>query len=174
MSLRCFGVMLISVAVMLGACTPKNTQQSVEVTQVEKGVQIRSSDTILFDTGKAEIKPSADTFLNEVAKILNTEDSCKVEIEGHTDNVGTPELNQELSELRALMVMKALVDRGVDKSRMKASGFGMTSPIADNTTDEGRKKNRRVDILLLGQKKEEVTKTSDFDRFMDDLSHLFD
>ncbi len=139
----------------------KTTQQEngdIRMTQTDRGVVIQSSDTILFDTGKADIKPTAAPFLDGVANILKTKSSSHVVIEGHTDNVGSVRLNQELSELRALTVMKALIDRGVAKERIKASGYGMSRPIASNNTLEGRQRNRRTDIILLGERQENLQK----------------
>lgn len=159
---------------LLPACAPKNTaqQEGISITQADRGVIIQSSDSILFDTGKAEIKSSAAPFLDQVATILTTKSSSSVLIEGHTDNVGSPKLNDALSELRALTVMKALVDRGVDKKRIKASGYGMNRPIADNGTEAGRQSNRRTEIVLLGEKKENLG-DNPFEKFWRDLRGLF-
>ncbi|MNG12636.1 Outer membrane porin F precursor [compost metagenome] len=77
-------------------------------------------------------------------------------IEGHTDGVGGRDFNQDLSELRALSVMKALVDRGVSKTRIKALGYGMSRPLADNATEAGRQMNRRTDIIILGERQENL------------------
>lgn len=142
------------------------------MTQTSRGVVIKSSDRILFDTCKAIIKPSAIPFLDEVATILTTKSNSSVVIEGHTDNVGKAEFNQALSELRALTVMQELVNRHVDKTRIKASGFGMTRPIARNDTDDGRQLNRRTEIILLGEKEENIKGTG-FDKFMNSMRDLF-
>lgn len=135
---------------------PVATPSDLQISQAENGVLIRSSEKILFDTGKADLKPAAKRFLDEVGTILRTKSSSHVLIEGHTDNVGNARMNKELSELRALRVMKALIDRGVPKSRMQAVGFGMSRPIASNATAAGRAKNRRTDIILLGERQENL------------------
>jgi len=76
----------------------------------------------------------------------------KVEVQGHTDNRGGAALNKALSQKRAAAVMKALVTRGIDKSRLVAKGYGPDLPIADNTTDEGRQQNRRVQFKIVDKK----------------------
>ena len=81
--------------------------------------------------------------------MLNTNPTLKISIEGHTDNVGNLQSNQTLSENRAKAVMNALVLKGVDKSRLSAKGWGQEKPISDNNTDEGKAKNRRVEIVKL-------------------------
>lgn len=73
--------------------------------------------------------------------------SLKVEVGGHTDNVGAPEANMKLSDERAKAVMAALVERGVQADRLTAKGFGQTTPVADNRTEDGRAKNRRVELV---------------------------
>ncbi len=100
-----------------------------------------------FDTNKWDIKPESQPTLKEVAKMLSESPDLKVGIEGHTDNVGTPEANKTLSENRANSVMAALVSGGVPATRMEAVGFGQDKSIADNRSEEGRAKNRRVEIV---------------------------
>ncbi|HUI30327.1 MAG TPA: OmpA family protein [Candidatus Acidoferrales bacterium] len=102
---------------------------------------------ILFDTGKSTIKPESQSIVDEIYKTLNENPGLKVSIEGHTDNVGDPALNKKLSEDRASAVMNALIAKGIDKSRLLSAGWGDTKPIADNSTDDGRAKNRRVEIV---------------------------
>lgn len=167
-------IVLFALPLLLCACvtTGSNSHDAVTMTQTSRGVVIQSSDSILFDTAKADIKPSAKPFLDQVANILTTKSNSSVVIEGHTDNVGRAELNQALSELRALSVMEQLIERNVDKSRIKASGFGMTRPVASNDTESGRQLNRRTDIILLGEKEENL-KGSGFDNFMKSMRGLF-
>lgn len=100
-----------------------------------------------FDTGKATIRPDSAKTLDDAASALNTVPAMKIEVGGHTDNVGTPEANQKLSQERAQAVMAALVTRRVKADRMTAKGYGQTTPIADNRTEEGRAKNRRVELV---------------------------
>jgi len=100
-----------------------------------------------FDTGKATIKPDSAKTLDDAADALKIATGMRIEIGGHTDNVGTPESNMKLSQDRAQAVMAALVQRGIDASRITAKGYGQTVPIADNRTEEGRAKNRRVEMV---------------------------
>ncbi|WP_051228981.1 OmpA family protein [Paludibacterium yongneupense] len=146
---------MISIAV-LSACAAPKSSQDVSISQTSRGVEIRSANSILFDTAKYEVKGSANAFLDQVSVLLKDKTRNNVLIEGYTDNVGSRELNQELSELRALSVMKALVDRGVSKNRIRAQGHGMSHPIADNGSEAGRRLNRRTEIIILGEKQENL------------------
>lgn len=161
--------------ISLSGCAATNSgsqQDGIRMRQTSRGVLIQSSNKILFDTGKADIKPSGQAFLDQVANVLLTKSSSRVVVEGHTDNVGSPALNQELSELRALVVMKALIDRHVPKARITANGYGMNRPIATNDTEEGRQLNRRTDILLLGEKEDNL-KDTPFNDFLKSVSKLW-
>ena len=100
-----------------------------------------------FDTGKSTIKPDSAKTLDDAAAALKTAGDLHVEVAGHTDNVGTPEANQRLSQERAQAVMAALVERGIKADRMTAKGYGQSSPIADNRTEDGRAINRRVELV---------------------------
>ena len=79
--------------------------------------------------------------------MLTTDPSIKISIEGHTDNVGTAAANQTLSQNRAKAVMDAIIAKGIDKARLSSKGWGQNKPVADNSTEEGRAWNRRVEIV---------------------------
>ncbi len=105
---------------------------------------------VQFDTGKATIKKVSDSLLDEVAGVLKEHpEILKIEVQGHTDNKGIPLQNKILSNNRAQAVMKALVKRGIAAGRLSAKGFGQDQPIDDNSTDEGRQKNRRVQFKIV-------------------------
>jgi len=104
---------------------------------------------INFETGKSVIKPESQTIVDQVAEMLKESPGLKISVEGHTDNTGTAAGNQTLSENRAKTVMNALVAKGIDKTRLSSKGWGQTKPIADNTTEDGKTKNRRVEIVKL-------------------------
>lgn len=102
---------------------------------------------INFDTGKAIIKPDSKPIIDQVIKMLKDNPSLSIRVEGHTDNTGDEKGNQTLSDMRADAVKNELVTAGVEATRLEAKGFGRTKPIADNSTEEGRAKNRRVEIV---------------------------
>lgn len=102
--------------------------------------------TVLFGFDSTEIDPGAFNMLDEAVVVMGKNSNLKVEIDGHTDNTGPAEYNLGLSERRANAVMKYFVDKGIDASRLTAKGFGLTQPVADNGTKEGRAKNRRVEL----------------------------
>jgi outer membrane protein OmpA-like peptidoglycan-associated protein len=104
---------------------------------------------INFDTGKASIKPDSETVLNEVLKLVQKQPEWQLTVVGHTDNVGAKPANLTLSKQRAEAVVSWLVSKGIDKSRLNAAGLGDTKPVGDNTTDEGRAQNRRVELVKL-------------------------
>jgi outer membrane protein OmpA-like peptidoglycan-associated protein len=114
-----------------------------------RGLIANMSD-VLFETGKYELRPDARERLAKVSGIVLAYPGLHLEIEGHTDSVGTDEYNQQLSERRAQAVRDYLVQQGIGAGAIVARGLGKTSPIAPNDTPEGRQKNRRVELVLSG------------------------
>ncbi|HSD66142.1 MAG TPA: OmpA family protein, partial [Vicinamibacteria bacterium] len=102
---------------------------------------------INFDTARADIRPDSQPTVDQIAALLKQNPALKVGIEGHTDNIGTPAQNKTLSEQRANAVMTAIAKQGVAASRMSAVGWGQEKPVADNRTEAGRAKNRRVELV---------------------------
>jgi outer membrane protein OmpA-like peptidoglycan-associated protein len=103
---------------------------------------------IYFDTDKADLKPESQPTLEEIAKLLKQDAALKLYIVGHTDNVGTFEYNIALAERRAAAVVKELTGKhGIAAARLKPAGVGMLSPVAPNDREEGRAKNRRVELV---------------------------
>lgn len=102
---------------------------------------------INFDTAKADIKPESAAIVDEIVALMRNNTQLNIAIEGHTDNVGTAASNQTLSEARAKSVMAAIVAKGIPAARLSAQGFGQTKPIADNATEEGKARNRRVELV---------------------------
>jgi len=102
---------------------------------------------IHFASGSADIPASAQPVLSAVVNTLKQNASWRLIVEGHTDNVGTKAANQKLSEQRAQAVVGWLVDHGIERNRLTARGFGQARPVADNTSEEGRARNRRVELV---------------------------
>jgi outer membrane protein OmpA-like peptidoglycan-associated protein len=101
---------------------------------------------IYFDTDKATIKKESEAALAEIVKLMNSYPDLRVEIQGHTDNQGNKDHNLKLSKMRADSVKNYLVQKGIDAKRMEASGYGSDKPVASNDTDDGKSKNRRVEL----------------------------
>jgi outer membrane protein OmpA-like peptidoglycan-associated protein len=103
---------------------------------------------IHFDTGKAELKPESDAALAEIAKLLGNDPALKLYVVGHTDNVGTLAANMKLSQDRAAAVVKALTGKhGIAAARLSAHGVASLAPVASNGSEDGRAKNRRVELV---------------------------
>ena len=122
--------------------------ENLQLRQTESGVVVTLGD-VLFSTGQAQLVEGARSSLEEVVDLLQTEPDKKIRVEGHTDSRGDAEANLKLSEQRAQAVVDALVSMGVDKERISAMGMGEDFPIDSNETEEGRARNRRVDVILL-------------------------
>lgn len=123
-------------------------ERDLYLVPIEVGATVRLNN-IFFETGKAELKAESYAELNRVIKFLNDNPEIKIEISGHTDNVGSKDKNKTLSEERAKAVMDYLISKGIDASRLVAKGYGMEKPVADNATDEGKALNRRVEFTIL-------------------------
>ena len=107
-----------------------------------------SFDRLDFETGSATLKPTSAEQLRNIAEIMKAYPQVTLKIGGYTDNVGSAADNLKLSQLRAQNTMQELVKMGVDAKRLQAEGYGETHPIADNSTEDGRAKNRRIDLLV--------------------------
>ena len=103
---------------------------------------------IYFDSGSDRVRPESSPTLKEIAQMLTEHPDLAITIEGHTDNVGSAQANQELSRKRAAAVKQALVATySIDAARLTSTGFGDTKPVAKNDTPEGRQQNRRVELV---------------------------
>jgi outer membrane protein OmpA-like peptidoglycan-associated protein len=111
--------------------------------------RIEILDRVLFDTGSSVIKAESYAILEEVARIMRADPGLRlVEVAGHTDDVGSHEYNQRLSELRAAAVRRFLTERGIDPRRLDSEGYGETRPVAPNDSEDGRARNRRVEFVI--------------------------
>lgn len=140
------------VAYELTTVKVKEMEQVMQANAEGWGAQIAETGRasiygINFDTGKATIRPDSEPALKEVVKLLQANPSWAMMIAGHTDNVGAKDMNIALSRQRAESVLTWLAANGVEKSRLAPAGFGDTRPLAENTNEDGRAKNRRVDLV---------------------------
>ena len=106
-------------------------------------------DNVYFDFAKYTIRPESFAELDELVSYMKWRENEKIEIAGHTDNIGNASDNQKLSEQRAEAIRQYLIKKGISASRVIAKGYGSTDPLADNSTYEGREKNRRTEVRIL-------------------------
>ena len=152
----CCCVLLVSACASSPAKVPP---VKLAVGQVDRGVLVWLPDNVLFEFGKATLDPAlSDPYLDRVAQLLKEKTSKAVSLEGHTDSVGSENLNLVLSVNRAIAVRQALLKRQVPEDRITAVGFGLAKPIAPNDSDLGRRLNRRVEIIILDEKVENLTR----------------
>jgi len=104
---------------------------------------------VFFDTGKDQLRLESKSELSRVTKLLQDNPSIKIEISGHTDNIGSEDINQQLSEKRAKSVVAFLIQNGIPAARLKAVGYGSKYPVADNNTEAGKQLNRRTELKIL-------------------------
>jgi len=123
--------------------------QVLQTTETARGLVMNMSD-VLFDFNKYTLKPEAREKLAKVSGILLAYPGLKVQVEGYTDNIGSDEYNQKLSEQRADGVRDYLVSQSVNDNNVTAAGYGKSSPVADNSTNAGRAQNRRVQLVVSG------------------------
>jgi outer membrane protein OmpA-like peptidoglycan-associated protein len=130
----------------------------VDVTPTDDGraILVNLPDGVTFDVGSATLKPQFRDTLDKIAASMKLYPDSLIDVYGHTDSTGSDAFNQNLSENRARTVADYLAMRGVSSSRIRSRGFGETMPVADNGTDEGRAKNRRVEIKIVPVSQEDV------------------
>ena len=130
----------------------------VDVTETDNGqaILVNLPDGVTFDVGSATLKPAFRETLDKVAQSLIQYPNSLVDVYGHTDSTGSDAFNQTLSENRARTVMNYLISKGVPAARLRSQGFGETMPVAENTTEAGRAKNRRVEIKIVPVTQEDV------------------
>ncbi|HLL93520.1 MAG TPA: OmpA family protein [Spirosoma sp.] len=126
---------------------------NAQVERVGEGIKITFGSDILFDVNSYQLKPETKRQLTEFAQTLNKYEDTDIRIEGHADATGSDATNQTLSERRAQAVASFLESQGVKSSRIEEKGYGEAQPIADNTSEAGRSKNRRVDVAVFANKK---------------------
>ena len=122
--------------------------KELKLVPIEIGQSVRLTN-IFFDTGKAILRDESAPELDRLVTVMNENPKLGVELGGHTDNVGSNELNAKLSQDRADAVREYLIGKGIEPDRLASKGFGETKPVAPNDTDDGRQRNRRVEFLIL-------------------------
>lgn len=181
---RIGALILANIAIfMVTACKtpppkPPYNGPTLAIAQSERGVQIFLPGNALFESGKSTLNPSqSEGYIRRAAELLKEKTDKKILIEGHTDNVGSLAYNQQLSEARAASIKTALVQAGVEASRLSTEGFAFNRPVASNATEDGRQFNRRVEMIILGEKVENITKgepANAFESAWDKLKSMID
>jgi outer membrane protein OmpA-like peptidoglycan-associated protein len=131
----------------------KQDLSNATVERVGEGIKITFDSGILFQTNSSELQPAAKTNIESLAKILNKYPDTNILIEGDTDNEGTADYNQQLSERRARAVADYQKGQGVAGSRISTVGLGESNPVASNETAAGRQQNRRVEVAIFANEK---------------------
>lgn len=124
----------------------KELEKIAETKRTEQGLVTKLKSDILFDTGKADLKPAAQNNLKQMAEIMKKYPENVLTVKGYTDNTGSKDVNEGLSAKRALAVKQTLVAAGMPEATISTLGMGPQNPIADNSIADGRKQNRRVEI----------------------------
>jgi len=159
-------------AALLSACASKPPTTVLAMSQTDRGVMIWLPDNVLFAFGKSDLSGEAKPYLARVGKLLNEKTDHKLILEGHTDNVGNVTFNQKLSEDRAQTVADALTALKVDASRLEVIGLGLSKPLAPNDTETGRRLNRRVELIVLDETIENLTRGEPSNSFEDAFARL--
>jgi outer membrane protein OmpA-like peptidoglycan-associated protein len=129
---------------------PMEDEVTIDAASMNKGISETGKIAvygIYFDTGKSDIKPESKPTIDEIVKMLKQNSTLKLFVVGHTDSDGKLESNMKLSSDRAASVVKALIENGIQAARLKSSGVGPYCPVESNRTEEGKAKNRRVELV---------------------------
>jgi len=148
--------------------------QVIPIKQVERGVlMVLPTEKVAFDFGKATVSSlEAHEFLDRMASILKDKTAANIVLEGHTDNQGSRTLNQSLSEDRSESIRQELMRRGVASARMSTAGFAFDRPVVPNQTEAGRKMNRRVELIVIGETVERITRGEPLGSFEEAFGRL--
>ncbi|MBW8753911.1 MAG: OmpA family protein [Sphingomonadales bacterium] len=129
----------------------KTAGSGVDVTPTDDGqaILVNLPEGVTFDVASTALQPGFRSTLDQISQSLNQYPNSLIDVYGHTDSTGSDQYNQALSEGRARTVANYLTTQGVSAARIRSQGFGETLPVADNTTEEGRRRNRRVEIKIV-------------------------
>lgn len=158
----------LACALILGACAtppsppspppPAYTGPVLEIEQTERGVLLVLPSTVLFEVNQSSFREAAARpYLDRLADLVTRKSAKRVAIEGHTDADGSAALNDALSKARATAVAEAMVARGVQRERIDIAGYSFNRPVASNATDEGKRLNRRVEMIVLDETVANIT-----------------
>jgi outer membrane protein OmpA-like peptidoglycan-associated protein len=131
----------------------RNSVPDAKVERVGEGIVVEFNSNILFGFNQSNLSSEAKTNLDKLVTILNSNPDTNIEIQGHTDDKGSDTYNMTLSEKRAKAVSDHLISKAIATSRVTTKGFGESVPKADNSTEEGRAQNRRVEFLITANEK---------------------
>ena len=145
--------------------TPEPVEEEPEVEPVVKEepksldiqknvIRLKPGIRILFATDSDKLLEASSSILDEVASVMAQNERLRVRVEGHTDTDGKPDHNKDLSTRRAASVRTYIVGKGVAEERLESTGCGQTVPVAENTTDDGKAQNRRVEFVILRRKRQ--------------------
>jgi outer membrane protein OmpA-like peptidoglycan-associated protein len=126
----------------------KDVLKDIKIEEIKEG-DIIQLENILFRQSRPDLLPSSQDELDKLISFMKKYPTVEIELSGHTDNVGNPNLNQKLSEQRVVVVKNNLIRNGVNESRIQTVAYGGSKPLADNRTEAGRQKNRRVEMKIL-------------------------
>lgn len=168
-------IALATIAALSGCATVPNSGQTsgqtganaVSIEETSRGVGITFADGILFASGKSRLEKDSEKVIERLAQLIQ-QTNKPIAVEGHTDNQGGGNYNLKLSQRRADTVVRALVAHGVDANRLHADGYGFSRPIADNSTPAGRQYNRRVEVHILGARKNDMRFSGHSNAYFDD------
>ncbi len=132
----------------INLASDNRSQIDIPLTALRAGASLLLHD-IFFDVNQAFLRPESYAELDRLVRLMNENPDLKIEIQAHTDNQGRAAYNKKLSDRRADSALQYLIENGIEPERMRSVGFGDTKPVADNTTDEGRQKNRRVELIII-------------------------
>ena len=148
-------------------------QQLYQIDQTKRGVEVKlNNNVMLFEFGKANLSHAAAPYLDKLAYLIIYKSSKQVAVEGFTDNVGSIEVNQALSNARAKVVTDALQKRGVPAKRLKSAGLAFHRPVMSNSFEQGRTLNRRAEITFLDETADKLTDESSNNAFQLAFSKL--
>jgi len=133
------------------AAEVKQILTDLNAKQSEQGLVVPLPEQVLFDFNKADVRPDAAATLDKVAQVVGFYSTAQVEVQGHTDDIGTDQFNQGLSERRANAVRDHLVTvNGIPAERLVVKAYGESRPVAANDSEQNRQRNRRVEVVILG------------------------